>query len=184
MGEIASPSQLRMSFIRWALVTVPLILLLGTASGLLSDSGNGNAWYAALAKPSILPPPIAFPVAWTILYILLGLALAYVLQARGARGRRPAIAMFALQFVLNLAWSPVFFGAHKIVPALGLIGAIFVSAAIAALLIARIRPIAAVLMLPYLGWLIFAGFLNYEVMRLNPDAETVAPAAPGTQISL
>jgi tryptophan-rich sensory protein len=88
MTQIASRSQLRMSFLRYALVTVPLILLLGILSGRASNSGFGNPWFDALVKPDAMPPGWAFGVAWTILYILLGLSLALILHARGAEGAR------------------------------------------------------------------------------------------------
>src|SRR5215210_222228 len=106
MSEIASRGQLRMSFLRYALVTVPAILLLGTVSARISGSGYGNAWFDALAKPAFMPPGWVFGAAWTILYILLGLALAMILHARGAHGRGAAIAVFAAQLLLNFAWSP------------------------------------------------------------------------------
>src|SRR3546814_4550857 len=76
MTEIASRAQLRLSFLRWAVVTVPLVLFLGFLSGRLVPSGSENEWYAALAKPSMTPPGWMFPVAWTILYVLEGVALA------------------------------------------------------------------------------------------------------------
>jgi tryptophan-rich sensory protein len=60
---------------------------------------------------------------WTVLYVLMGVALAMVLSARGARGRGLAVAAFVVQLALNLAWSPVFFGLHRIALALGIIGA-------------------------------------------------------------
>jgi benzodiazapine receptor len=91
LSELASKSQLRMAYLRFALFTVPLILLLGTISGRASNNGNDNAWFAALEKPAIMPPGWAFPVAWTILYIFLGLAIAIILYARGARGRGLAV---------------------------------------------------------------------------------------------
>ena len=183
MGEIASPSQLRMSFLRWALVTVPLVLLLGIGSGRLSNSGYGNPWFDALTKPALMPDGWVFGLVWTILYVLLGLSLAYILQARGARGRPLAIGLFVIQLALNLAWSPLFFAAHKIAESLALIGAIFVVAVAAAICVYRIRAIAGLLMLPYLVWLIFAGFLNYQTMQLNPDAEMLVPEAGATQIT-
>ena len=114
MSGIASKGQLRMSFLRWAIVTVPLILLLGFASGRAVPAGSENNWYVALQKPELTPPGWVFPVAWTSLYILLGLAVALILHARGARGRGLALAVFAVQFALNLAWTPLFFGAHRI----------------------------------------------------------------------
>ena len=93
MMEIASRGQLRMAYARYALVTVPAILLLGTLSGKVSNSGYGNPWFDALAKPSFMPPGWAFPVAWSLLYILLGLSLAIILNARGAKGRGLAVGL-------------------------------------------------------------------------------------------
>jgi len=183
MTEIASRAQLRMSYLRWALVAVPLVLLLGTLSGVVGGSAGGNPWFAALRKPAFMPPDGAFPVAWTILYICVGLALALVLHARGARGRPLALTLFVVQLVLNYSWSPLFFAAHKVSLAFWVIAAMFVIAAVAALLFFRIRRAAGLLMLPYLAWLIFAGALNHAIERLNPDAELAAPAS-GTDIPL
>src|SRR3546814_5376180 len=84
-----------------------------------------------------------FPVAWTILYVLEGVALAIILHARGARGRGLAIALFVAQFVLSLAWTPVFFGAHRVVLALAIIAAMIVLAIAATLMFGRIRRAAA-----------------------------------------
>ncbi|SDD54407.1 TspO and MBR related proteins [Sphingomonas sp. YR710] len=183
MGGIASAAQLRVSYLRWALVTVPGIVLLGTLSGVVANSGNGNSWFAALAKPGFMPPGWAFGVAWTILYILMGLALAVILNARGARGRVAAITAFLLQLLLNLCWSPLFFALHRVMPAFGLILAIFVLAVITAVLFFRIRRMAGILLLPYLGWLVFAALLNWQIHALNPDAGVV-PQGGDTQISL
>ena len=67
MNEIASPGQLRLAYARWALVTVPAIVFLGFLSGKLANSGYDNRWFAALAKPDLLPPGRVFGLAWTIL---------------------------------------------------------------------------------------------------------------------
>jgi tryptophan-rich sensory protein len=183
MTEIASRAQLRMSYLRWALVTVPLILLLGTFSGVAANSGYDNLWFAALRKPAFMPPAWAFPVAWTILYVALGLALALILHARGARGRPLALILFLLQLALNFAWSPLFFAAHKVSLAFGVIVLMVVLASVAAFLFYRIRRVAGLLMLPYLAWLLFAGALNHAIGSLNPEAELAAPAS-GTDIPL
>lgn len=183
MTAIASRAQLRMSYLRWALVTVPLILLLGTLSGAASGSASDNPWFASLAKPGFMPPGWAFPVAWTFLYICLGLALAHILHARGARGRPLALSLFAAQLVLNLAWSPLFFAAHKVSLAFWVIVAMWILAAACAYCFFRIRRAAGLLMLPYLAWLILAGALNHQIDRLNPGAELAAPGS-GTDIQL
>ena len=184
MTGIASKSQLRMSLLRYALITVPLILLLGTLSGRASNSGYSNAWFAALAKPEAMPPAWAFPFAWTILYIMLGLALAMVLSARGARGRALGTGIFLLQLVLNFAWSPVFFAMHQARLALLLIAAMLLLAIVAAMLFGRIRRAAGLLMLPYIAWLAFAGYLNYRIVELNPGAESLVPGETSTDIPL
>lgn len=184
MGEIASASQLRQSYLRWAIVTVPLIVLLGTGSGQLSGSGYGNPWFDALEKPEIMPPGWVFGVVWTLLYILMGLALAMILNARGAAGRGMAIALFVIQLALNLAWSPLFFAKHEVSLAFWLILAILLFAVLTAVAFGRIRRSAGLLMLPYVAWLIFASFLNFQIDQLNPAAETLAPGGSSTQIEL
>jgi benzodiazapine receptor len=183
MTEIASRAQLRMSYLRWALVTVPLILLLGTFSGVAAGSTASNPWFAALRKPAFMPPDWAFPVAWTLLYICLGLALALIVHARGARGRPLALTLFLVQLALNYSWSPLFFAAHKVSLAFWVIVAMAVIAAATAFLFFRIRRAAGLLMVPYLAWVIFAGALNHRIESLNPQAELAAPAS-GTDIPL
>ncbi|HEY0150305.1 MAG TPA: TspO/MBR family protein [Allosphingosinicella sp.] len=184
MTGIASRSQLRMSFLRYALVTVPLVLLLGTLSGTVAGSGYGNPWFDALAKPELMPPGWVFGAAWTLLYICLGLALALVLHARGARGRGLAVGIFLAQLVLNYAWSPIFFAAHQVGLALVVIVLMIVLAAIAALLFARIRKAAGLLMVPYLAWLFFAAFLTWQIGELNPDASQLVPPQASADIPL
>lgn len=182
LGTIASKGQLRMSFLRWAIVIVPLILLLGFASGRVVPSGSENSWYVALTKPELNPPGWVFPVVWTALYILIGLALSMIVHARGAAGRALAIGLFAAQFLLNLSWTPLFFGAHQVGPALFVIIAILLLSIATTFAFARIRKGAAWLMVPYLVWLSFAGVLNWRIDQLNPDAERLVPGARTSQM--
>jgi len=184
LSELASRGQLRLAYLRWAIVTVPLILLLGFASGRLAPSGSDNPWFVRLTKPAIMPPEWAFPVAWTIIYVLLGLALAMVINARGARGRGIALTVFAVQMAINLAWSPVFFGMHQVTIALVMIVALIVLVTLTAVLFWRVRKGAALLLLPYLAWLCFAGVLNYELDRLNPDAACLVLGRPADQMQI
>ena len=184
MTAIASKAQLRMSYLRWALVTVPLILLLGTLSGRVANSGYGNPWFDALVKPAIMPEGWVFGVAWTLLYILMGLALAMILHARGARGRGLAVGLFLAQLVLNYAWSPIFFGLHQVRAALMVFLLMLALTGAATFLFARIRKTAGLLMLPYLAWLCFATLLTWQIIQLNPDAETLVPGEAVTDIAL
>ena len=173
VSGIASRGQLRMSFLRWAAVTVPLVLLLGFIAARTVAAGDQNTWYRALVKPPLTPPGWLFPVAWTTLYILIGFALAMILNARGARLRWLATALFVAQFAFNLAWTPLFFGAHRIDAALIVIAAMLALAIATTIVFARVRRAAAWLMLPYLVWISFAGVLTWSIGRLNPDAGTL-----------
>lgn len=157
---------------RMALITCPAIVLLGSASGWLSNSGYDNGWFAALAKPGFMPPGWLFGVVWPILYFLLGLALAMVLAQPQSDRRRNALILFFSQLALNLAWSPIFFAAHDI--SLAKI-TIFLMAAIAAAAAGqffRLQRLAGLLLIPYLAWLVFAAALNTAIENLNPGAAT------------
>ena len=148
------------------MITVPVVLLLGMASGWLSNSGYGNDWFDRLAKPSFMPPGWAFPVAWTILYILMGVAIGLVIETQSPL-RNLAIALFVVQLVLNLAWSPVFFGMHQARAGLAIIVILFAVATATTIAFWRVQPTAAMLMLPYLAWLLLASALNGAIVRLN-----------------
>ncbi|MCC6827115.1 MAG: tryptophan-rich sensory protein [Novosphingobium sp.] len=171
MTELADNSQLRWSLLRWVLVTVPGVLLLGILSGAVAGSGPDNAWFAALTKPAIYPPPAAFGIVWTVLYVLIGLALAIVASARGARLRTAAIVAFLFQFVLNLAWSPLFFAAHQLTGALALLVVLDLAVIVTLVLFWRVRPVAALLLVPYLAWILFATVLNWEFRAAHPQAD-------------
>lgn len=173
MNELASPQQLRAALLRWALFLVPLVILLGFASGQLANSGEDNAWFRMLQQPAAQPPGWLFGVAWTILYAMMGFAIAIVASARSAPYRAAAVVAFIIQLALNLMWSPVFFGMHQVSLALGLILAILAAALVTTFLFGRVRALAAWLMVPYLAWLCFAAILNYQFDQLNPDAETL-----------
>lgn len=182
MGGLASRAQLRLSFLRWAVVTVPLVLLLGFLAGRSVPVGAASLWYQSLVKPGFAPPDGMLPIIWAVLYLLTGLALAMILHARGARGRGLAIALFIAQFVLNLSWTPLFFGAHHIWMALADIALTLLLAIAATILFGRIRVFAAWLMLPYLLWLAFTGVLVWRIGALNPAAETLVPGAHTSQV--
>lgn len=182
MNEIASPGQLRLSYLRWALFTVPLIVVIGSAMGYLSNSGYQNNWFADLAKPALTPPGWVFGVVWPLLYIMLGLAIAMILNARRAPGRGVAIAVFTAHMLLNFAWSPVFFRLHQVWPAFIIIAVMLISAIVITFLFARIRKAAPWLLVPYMIWLGFAAMLNLSIARDNPGADTLHTPAASTQI--
>ncbi len=167
MNILASPAQLRASFLRWALFMVPLVLLIGyTAS---QFGGPNTAWFAGLVKPAIYPPPAAFGIVWTVLFVLIGLSMALVASAWGAAGRGLALAAFAVHFLVTQSWTAFFFGMQDMMAALMVIGLGIASLLIALALVLRVRRKAGLLLLPYLAWLCFAGVLNYQFIVANPD---------------
>jgi len=182
MNFLASKAQLRASFLRWALFLVPLIVLLGFTAGQLGSPQT--AWFQSLAKPSIFPPTMWFGIVWGILYVIIGLSLALVVSAWGAAGREFAIIIFALHFIGNLAWTPVFFGMQN------MWGGLYVLAYAVVTLIAviavfwRVRRVAALLLLPYLAWASFATVLNYQFIVENPDGGTDAEEGAVERIQL
>lgn len=173
MNLLASSGQLRASFLRWALVCVPVVLLLGFLSGMVAQSGPHNPWFAALEKPTVYPPPQVFGIVWSVLYVMMGLALALILAARGALGRAPAFIAFAAQFLVNLAWSPVFFAMHRISAALVVIGVLDGLVILTIVLFWRVRARAALLLVPYLVWILFATYLTLAFLQANPGMDGV-----------
>ena len=147
------------------IIAVPVVLAGGMASGWLSGSGYGNPWFDALAKPWFMPPGWVFPIAWTILYILMGVSLGLLVEAR--RRRRTAIGLFLLQLALNYLWSPIFFAAHQTGAALVVI--LLLDAVLVATIAQawQVRRVAACLLFPYAAWLALATALNLAICRMN-----------------
>ncbi len=169
---------------RWCLFTVPTLLALGFLAGRISNGGPDNPWFAALTKPALFPPPATFGVVWSVLYVMLGVALAMVASARGAPGRGLAVAVFLVQFLVNLAWSPTFFALHQMSAALALIGLMIGLTVLVVLMFRRIRPMAGMLMLPYLAWICFAGLLNYQFLAINPAADGAQSSGAAVRVQL
>lgn len=126
-----------------------------------------GSWYAALAKPSWNPPSWVFGPVWTLLYAMMAVAAWLVWRQAGWRAAAPALAVFALQLVLNALWSWIFFGLHAPGWALLEILALWLAILATIVLFARVRPLAAWLLVPYLAWVSFAAVLNFTLWRLN-----------------
>jgi tryptophan-rich sensory protein len=142
--------------------------LLAGALGSLATRPAIAGWYATLNKPPFNPPSWLFGPAWTVLYILMGLA-AYLVWSRGlgTPGVKPALALFLVQLALNVAWSFLFFSLRS--PLAGFIEIIvlWVAILVTMVLFFRVTPAAGWLMVPYIGWVSFAAVLNGAIMVLN-----------------
>lgn len=156
--------------LRIAILTVPAVVLLGSLSGVVAGSGEENPWFATLAKPALYPPGFVFGIVWTVLYALMGVAIARVFAALASPARSRAALLFAVQLVLNLAWSTLFFKLHLLGPSFALILVILAAALATTFAFARLDRIAAWLLVPYLVWLSFAAGLAFRIWQLNPGA--------------
>ncbi len=126
-------------------------------------------WYAGLNKPVFNPPNSVFFPVWTTLYTLMGVA-AFLVWRKGLGERRVRIALgiFAVQLLLNLAWTIVFFGLYSLFGAVIAIVFLWIAILINIVAFWRISKAAGALLIPYILWVSFAGVLNISVWMLNP----------------
>ncbi len=142
-----------------------LFIVASVAIGALSGASNApGAWYQALEKPFFNPPAWVFAPVWTVLYGMIGAALASTWYDEN-NGRR--LVVFAIQGFLNIFWSPAFFGLQN--PVLGLVIIVLLLAFILLFIAMSWRPNrqAALLFLPYAAWVAFATALNLAIVILN-----------------
>lgn len=124
-------------------------------------------WYAGLEKPSFNPPVWVFQPAWSFIYLLIAISLFLIWNAPRTRHHTRAYIAFSVQLALNVLWSVVFFGLHQIGISLAVIIAMWLAIAVCVIAFWPIRKAAAILLLPYLGWVAFATALNYAIWQLN-----------------
>lgn len=138
-----------------------------SAGGFGSQYKPGE-WYASLQKPIWTPPSLAFPMAWTILYALMSIAAWLVWKHRAENSSvTTALLLFALQLILNAAWSWIFFGRHQMGWALVEMLGLWVVIAGMLYLFWKIDAMAGYLMIPYLAWVSFALVLNWAIWKMN-----------------
>lgn len=132
-------------------------------------SVNAGAFYLELTRPGWAPPPWLFAPAWTLLYLLMGVAAWLVWREHGFRSARTALCLFLIQLAANALWTWLFFVWHLGALAFGEILILWVLILCTAVAFWRVRPIAGALLLPYLAWVSFASALTYAVWRRNPQ---------------
>ena len=143
------------------------------ASGAAAATGSmfqPGQWYENLDKPSWTPPKLAFPIVWTILYILIAVAGARVVHLEGSGY---ALAFWALQIALNTLWTPIFFGLRDMKAGLVVILMLWVAVLCTLISLLQVDMIAGLMFVPYLIWVSIASALNYAVMTRNPDLKPI-----------
>jgi len=125
-------------------------------------------WYAGLNRPSLTPPNWLFAPVWTFLFLLMGISLFLVWRkSQPTARRRLALSIFAIQLVLNVLWSLVFFGLRSPLGGLIVIGLLWVAILLTIVSFWKISKTASVLLLPYILWVSFAAILNSYLWKLN-----------------
>ncbi len=154
---------------RQVLVLLGFLLLTFAAAaiGSLFTTGGLDPWYRQLEKPALNPPSWVFGPVWTLLYILMATA-AWLVWRRGDWGRaRLALGLWVVQLALNSFWSILFFGMRAPGPAFVELVVLWLAILATTIAFARWSRPAALLMLPYLAWVTFAGYLNFSIWLLN-----------------
>jgi len=136
--------------------------------GSLFTTPSIPGWYAGLTKPSFNPPGWVFAPVWTALYAMMGLA-AWLVYEKGFKKPevKRALAVFAVQLLLNTLWSIVFFGAHQLFGAVAVIVLLWAMILWTIILFHKISKAAAWLLVPYILWVSFATVLTVSIFTLN-----------------
>jgi translocator protein len=159
-----------------ALVAFLAIAFAVAALGSIATIQNVEGWYATADKASWTPPNVVFAPVWTTLYVLMSVAawLVWREHARGVAGARRALVTYVVQLVLNAVWTPVFFGLYPVIGVSALwIGLVIIVALDVAVLVTMlrfwpVRRLAAVLLIPYWAWVLYATTLNASLAVMNP----------------
>ena len=145
-------------------IVIPL--LTGVVSGLLSRGGMED--FGNVIKPPLSPPGWLFPVVWTILYTMMGIASYLVLVGNGSGAdTEKALLTYSVQLFFNFLWSIIFFNFELYTFAFLWLVALLVLIIITAVRFAKISRPAAYLMIPYILWVTFAGYLNFGIAVMN-----------------
>lgn len=150
--------------IKHYVISIGIALAVGVLAALLTK-GNMEL-YASIKQPPLAPPGWLFPIAWTVLYILMGISSATVFKTV-APNRRAALRVYALQLAFNFVWTLIFFNLQSYLLAFVWILALLALIVIMILRFRKVNPTAAWLQIPYLVWVCFAAYLNLGVFILN-----------------
>ncbi|QDT37651.1 TspO/MBR family protein [Stratiformator vulcanicus] len=154
--------------VRWIGLVFFILLCLGAGSlGAIATTPEIAGWYQTLEKPSWNPPNSVFGPVWTTLFVMMAVAAWLVWKPKGFRSAAIQLTLFAIQLLLNVAWSWIFFGMHQ--PGWAFIEIIVLWATILATAVTFFgrSMMAGWLMMPYLAWVSFAAVLNFTIWQLN-----------------
>ena len=148
------------------LISLAIPLLVGGLSAFITKDDMDI--YKEIARPPLSPPSWVFPVAWSILYILMGISFYLIWSKRDIYAdKKRAYLLYFLQLFLNFIWSPIFFGAQNYLLAFIILVLLVITVVFMIVEFYDIERWSALLQIPYLIWLLFAGYLNLAIYILN-----------------
>lgn len=146
------------------IISILIALAVGGLSGFISMGSMDT--YENLQRPALSPPSWVFPVVWTILFILMGIA-SYIVYMSNSDIKEKALKVYAIQLAVNFIWPLIFFNGQKYFLAFVWLLFLIVLIMETILLFKEVNKKAAILLIPYLLWTIFAGYLNISIYLLN-----------------
>lgn len=153
--------------IQWKklIICIAIPLAVGGISALLSRGGMES--FGRLNQPPLSPPAWLFPVVWTILYVLMGTASYIVLTSGKPYRAQTALTVYGVQLFFNFMWSIIFFNWQAYLFAFIWLLIMLALIVLTTMLFYRIEKKAGYLMIPYIAWVAFAGYLNFAIYLLN-----------------
>ncbi len=148
-------------------ISLAVPLAVGGAAALLTMGSMSS--YDSIIKPQLSPPPVVFPIAWTVLYILMGISCYLIWNSDKANKEdvNKALWIYGIQLALNAAWPLLFFNGKLFSLSLVELIIMLVTVILMTVKFGEINKTASYLQIPYILWLIFAAYLNYSVYILN-----------------
>ena len=145
-----------------------IVVCLGAGGlGSVATTPEIDGWYRTLAKPSWNPPDYVFGPVWTALYILMAIAAWLVWKPAGLKAAALPLSLFAVQLLLNVAWSWIFFGLHQTGWAFAELVILWLAIIATMITFFHRSTLAGWLLVPYVAWVSFAGALNFAIWRMN-----------------
>lgn len=170
MGDVAARRRHAGNQATRQVLVLALFLALSYGAAAVGNFGMGGdwaPWYEQLEKPAWTPSGTLIGTVWVLLYTVMAIAAWMVWRETGWQRGAVPLGLFLAQLVLNALWSVLFFGAQRIGAAFVELLVLWLAILATTIAFARVRPLAAALMLPYLAWVAFAGYLNWTIWQLN-----------------
>ncbi len=152
----------------WVCIVVGILIAEGVGGLSALLSGGFSGFYTELVQPPLAPPAWVFPVAWVILYAMMGAASGIIYYLAGCTPiGKNALTLYAVQLTLNFSWSIIFFRLQMLGLSVAVILLLTLMVIWTTVAFYRIKPLAGYLLIPYILWLLFASYLNIGVLILN-----------------